>query len=998
MLATMLGTWREQHLPQIVANLANRPGHEFVRTLVTDILRYGFGVDYHDIDHEVRLPEVHGRADTLFGSVVFEFKRDLRLEQGDVFARLPDYLSERERQTGRRFLGIATDGATFAAYELRQGALVEIGKHEPNPARAEALLAWLEPALSNRDDLLPDPLTVERELGRSSLSFGRARGVLERLWNELRARSEVVLKRQLWDGLLREAYGTPVGDDALFLQHTYLTIVAKTIACRVLDLPADDADAILSGRALDEVGIQGAVESDFFDWVLELADGRDLVVRIARQTARFRLRDVQVDVLKSLYESLIDPAQRHDLGEYYTPDWLAFKVTARALTEPLTQRVLDPACGSGTFLFHVIRRKLVAAEAAGLKRGSAVSACVQQVRGLDVHPVAVIIARVTWLLALGPAIEERIGDLHVPVYLGDAMQWNLRQIGDARDVVIAVPDDAPLHVPAGFAEDQARFDYGLQTLTQGLHDAAPPAQVELSLLRMDGVAAPDAAAMADTYKRLRELYDTGRNGIWPFVLRNLMRPLWLSRPEQQADVLLGNPPWIAYRHLSAEMRPRLRSACRQMNLWVGGILATQQDMSALFWARGAERYLRQGGTIAFVLPFAAINRPAFAGLRRGEFGTVQVRLVEAWDLARVRPIFGGAIGTTSTCVLFGRREPAAALPAQVEQFFGTLPRRDASETEADASLRRMPEPWPRITTLEGASPYRARFRNGANMFPRRFFLVERETAARLGDNPTAPRVRGRIGALDRMPWREVEPPRGAVEAQFLRTVLLGEGIAPFRLLTTALAIIPTEGEVLLDSAAAGMAGHRHLSAWLRDIDAKWRAHCGKRADGTPRMTLSQQLDHMRKLSMQLATNGLKVVYTGSGTLLNAVALDDPRLLVEHGAYWATARNLEEARYLTAVLNSATVLARVIPMQPRGWRDPRHFDNLVWELPIPEFDRRQALHGELVNAAAEAERVAALVPLREGAHFMRQRRAIRDALAEHGIVSRIDTLVAQLLDR
>jgi hypothetical protein len=69
----MLGTWREQHLPKIVTTLANRPGHEAVRTLVADILRYGFDVDYHDIDHEVRLPEVHGRADTLFGSVVFEF-------------------------------------------------------------------------------------------------------------------------------------------------------------------------------------------------------------------------------------------------------------------------------------------------------------------------------------------------------------------------------------------------------------------------------------------------------------------------------------------------------------------------------------------------------------------------------------------------------------------------------------------------------------------------------------------------------------------------------------------------------------------------------------------------------------------------------------------------------------------------------------------------------------------------------------------------------------
>jgi hypothetical protein len=83
----------------------------------------------------VRLPEVHGRADTLFGSVVFEFKRDLRQELADVSARLPDYLAERERQTGRRFLGIATDGATFIAYELREGALVDIGKHEPSPAK-----------------------------------------------------------------------------------------------------------------------------------------------------------------------------------------------------------------------------------------------------------------------------------------------------------------------------------------------------------------------------------------------------------------------------------------------------------------------------------------------------------------------------------------------------------------------------------------------------------------------------------------------------------------------------------------------------------------------------------------------------------------------------------------------------------------------------------------------------------------------------------------------
>ena len=38
-------------------------------------------------------------------------------------------------------------------------------------------------------------------------------------------------------------------------------------------------------------------------------------MRIARQVGRLRLRDIRVDILKALYESLIDPETRHDLGE-----------------------------------------------------------------------------------------------------------------------------------------------------------------------------------------------------------------------------------------------------------------------------------------------------------------------------------------------------------------------------------------------------------------------------------------------------------------------------------------------------------------------------------------------------------------------------------------------------------------------------------------------------------------------------------------------------------
>jgi len=986
--------WRSKDLPEIGRALAQRPGHESVRTLVAEILRHAFGAAYLDLDHEVRMPEVHGRVDTLFGATVFEFKRDLRHEMQDVEARLPDYLRERERQTGRRYLGIATDGASFVAFELRDGALVKLDRYETKPDQPDALLAWLEPALSSRDDLPPEPLIIQRELGRASLTFARARGVLESLWRMLSTHPEVTLKRQLWDRLLRVVYGTSVGDDSLFLQHTYLTIVAKTVAARVLDLPVIDAASILSGQSLMDAGIHGAVESDFFDWVLQHNEGKQLVLHIARQATRFRLHDVQVDVLKALYESLIDPAQRHDLGEYYTPDWLAAKVVRRAVNDPLQQRVLDPACGSGTFLFHVIRRLLDAAKRARWSPARTLDSCTERIRGLDVHPVAVIIARVTWLLALGETIHQRAGDLHVPVFLGDSLQWNVRPLADQTYVEVSVPDERPLRVPAGFAEDQARYEPGLRTLTEGLNEGASPANIRQALLRIHGVTAPDADAMVETFGRLMTLYKAGKNHIWPYVLRNLVRPLWLSRPGQRADVVLGNPPWIAYRYLSAEMKTNLREACVPLNLWVGGVLTTQQDISALFWARCAERYLKPGGTIGFVLPYAALNRPAFGGLRRGEFRTFHVLIEEAWSFDEtVQPLF-----PVPASVFIGKREAGAGLPGTVERYSGSLRRRDASEAEADGDLQHRSAPWPPIPTLEGASPYRSRFKQGATIVPRRFFFVEREVAGRLGQNPAAPRVRGKVGPLDKRPWNTVEPPNGPVEAEFLRPVLLGESIAPFQVLSVVTCVVPLRQREVLDSRSATDAGFRHLAAWLRDAEAKWAANASKRVDRSLRMTLRQRLDHMRGLSSQSAPPATRVVYAASGILPAAAIINDRGAIVEHAAYWAPVRSMAEGRYLTAILNSETARALGEDAQPKGQGGARHFDNLIWELPIPEYDRHIPLHRDLAVAAITAERVAAAVALTAGAYFTRQRRAIRDALLVHGVAGQIDTLVARLLDR
>jgi hypothetical protein len=184
---------------------------------------------------------------------------------------------------------------------------------------------------------------------------------------------------------------------------------------------------------------------------------------------------------------------------------------------------------------------------------------------------------------------------------------------------------------------------------------------------------------------------------------------------------------------------------------------------------------------------------------------------------------------------------------------------------------------------------------------------------------------------------------------------------------------------------------------MADVEAKWALHSNTKADGQLRMTLSARLDHMRTLSGQSQAAAVeRVLYTKAGTRLSAAKLLAPDAIVDHKAYWASVRSSAEASYLIAILNSAAVLAKITDLQPHGQRDKRDFDNLVWTLPVPEYDEREVLHRDLAAAAGRAEIVAARVPLTDAHHFTAKRRAIRVALAEDGIAAEIEALVDALL--
>ncbi len=216
----------------------------------------------------------------------------------------------------------------------------------PTKLDGTALLFWLEGVLATRQGVPPTPNEVRARLGATSASYALDRATLAALYAEYGATETIRLKRQLWSWLLRGALGTQfVDDDELFLEHTLLVNSAEIIAHLVVGLDVTDMQpaSLLGGQRFDLAAIYGVVERDFFDWVLEVRSGDAFVRTLARRLARFDWTNVEHDVLKVLYESVIGSDTRKQLGEYYTPDWLAEQVVTTAVTDLLNLRVLDPA-------------------------------------------------------------------------------------------------------------------------------------------------------------------------------------------------------------------------------------------------------------------------------------------------------------------------------------------------------------------------------------------------------------------------------------------------------------------------------------------------------------------------------------------------------------------------------------------------------------------------------------------------------------------------------
>ena len=621
--------------------------------------------------------------------------------------------------------------------------------------------------------------------------------------------------------------------------------------------------------------------------------------------------------------------------------------------------MLDPACGSGTFLFHAIRNFIREAEEAGLDEALQAQEATNHIAGIDVHPVAVIIARVTYLLALAPVITKRAGSLSIPVYLGDALQLSTATTMHLKELVIHVPpppEGADLKFPEIFCKEIHLFDKLVARMRQGSEQGMSARQIEPAFnleverhYKRDMTKEEEEAVreMVVTYTIFDVLRREGRDSVWTYVARNLSRPLALSFGAGWANVVVGNPPWVAFRHMSADLQIRFRELAQAEGIFVGRV-PSQNDLCALFTVRSAMLYLRSGGRIAFVLPLAVLSRNQFQPLRAGSFSSGNLAWDEVWTMSDgVQPLF-----PVPSCVVFGRRRAAQrAMPNTVRAYTGTLPLRDAPESVADSCLSTNDAaPALAVARHKGGSIYRERFRNGATLFPRMLCFAERQNVGRLGSDPSAPFVISRRSSQEKRPWKLLPSLEHRVETEFIYPVLLGESILPYRIFRPFEAVLPitARGE-MLDAQAAANRGFSELNGWMNLAEKLWLDN--RRSD----MTLVEMFDYFGQLTAQFPVRSLRVVYAKAGMQPAACILRNRTEIIENTLYWHAVPGENEALFLVAILNSETARQRVERYQARGQWGARHFDKAMFNLPIPRFEAGSTQQNPLPNLSAARHR-------------------------------------------
>ncbi|MCI0352413.1 MAG: N-6 DNA methylase [Acidobacteriales bacterium] len=488
----------------------------------------------------------------------------------------------------------------------------------------------------------------------------------------------------------------------LFALHTYYAVLIKLLAAEIVSffnwMPRQVAKLLSAKSASSEklraelenlerggifytMGITNFLEGDLFSWYLAVWSKpiEEVVTRMVTRLesynpGTFSEKPAQSrDLLKKLYQQLFPKSVRHDLGEYYTPDWLAEHVLNELGYEgDPDKRLLDPACGSGTFLVMAINRIRrwydANRERCAYDEGDLLKRILANVIGFDLNPLAVMAARTNYLVAIKDLIRH-VDRVEIPVYLCDSIMTPAEYgdlftggVGNVAKVPCSAMKPPHLLVPKEIAKnprDVAKYAEVLETCVK---NAYAPKEF-LARCQDEGLQITATDAHLALYKELVRLDKENKNGIWARIIKNNFAPLFVGK----VDYVAGNPPWINWESLPPAYRDSTLAIWDSYRLRERGgqgarLGNVKREISTLFVYVGIDYFLGQGSRLGFLITQTIFKSGASAAFRKFRIdSSTPFKPLKVADLTLLRP-FEGATNRTAVALFEKGVEPTYPVP------------------------------------------------------------------------------------------------------------------------------------------------------------------------------------------------------------------------------------------------------------------------------------------------------------------------------------------------
>jgi len=947
--------------------------------------------------------EVHRIAGVALDGYYIVF---VRYRGGDFSVEAPTAVSQASLERFLRWLAGLASGIALTAENLNRDFGIE-------QLRTQNILRALTKGL---DAALQDGTPMVRNLFEQwRLFFGESVDYSEAFGGR---KLETLKKWVRRAGLTVET--TAEAERFFFCLHTYFALLVKLIGRLALsrhlagklgtlsfgELAGADGETLRrslaemeSGGIFRAYGITNLLEGDFFAWYLYAWNDRiESAIRgLLTRLERYDPATIAVvpeetrDLFKSLYHYLLPREIRHGLGEYYTPDWLAQWLLNRVdggffTADPrsdekrlrrklLTLRWLDPACGSGTFLVLLIARMKELGRELMVDETQLLDAILNNVVGFDLNPLAVITARVNYLLAIADLLPHRRGEVTIPVYLADSV----RTPAMGKELFTAGTYEFPTAVGTFLVPDRLCtkecFDRFCDLLEESIRGGISPEaflrRIEKTLdLAPSAWTEKHAQTVRELYKRMLELHRNGVNGLWARLLKNNFAPLTVGR----FDYIVGNPPWINWEHLPDGYRDSTKDLWLRYRLagtFAGGrprLGAVKVDISTLMTYVVADKLLKPGGRLGFLITQSVFKTVAGAGFRRfcipqGE-REVPLRVVHVDDMVSLQP-FEGASNRTAAFVLEKGKSTTYPVPYTVwRKVKGARFTYDGTLGEVTAATERLDFVAEPVDPKDPTSPWltaRPKALKAVRKVLGRSDYEAHEGVNTGGANavywvnivlkpPDGPVVVRNITEGAKVKVDEVTEP---IEPNLLYPLLRGRDVRRWRAEPSAWTIVPQAP----DDPTRAYPEERLQSDYPRTYGYLKRFEKELRNRSGFRQILSKREKEFYGV-MDIGTYTFapwKVVWREVARVLDAAVvgpIDDKPVIPDHTLILIDCHSKEEAHYLCAVLNSAPSRFGVqayIVLHP----DPHVLEHIR----IPRFDPKNSVHRRLAELSERAHRAA-----------------------------------------